>query len=164
MSDATIVLGNNRREIERLSTFVEQFGEACHLHPDDISALNLVLDEIIINVMVHGYGDGGKHAEGRSQNAEDRRQNAEDGAGAEDIHVSLSLDGDLLTIHVEDTGRPFDPAAAPPPNLDLPLEERPVGGLGIHIVRSLTDRLEHQRIDDRNVLLMTRRVSVVGGR
>ena len=103
-----------------------------HLSADDIAAVNLVLDEIVINIIAHGYDDQQEHR----------------------IDVSLALEGDLLTIQVEDDGKPFNPLEAPPPNLDLPIDERPIGGLGIHIVRSTVDAIEHRREGRRNILTM----------
>jgi len=152
MSEASIVLASDRREIERLALFVENFGERHHLTSDDVSALNLMLDEVVINVIAHGY----RRQESGARRREDDR--------SETFLVSLSLDHDVVTIRVEDTAAAFDPADAPPPNLDVPLEQRQVGGLGIHIVRSLTDSLQHQRIGNRNVLTMTRHVALADGR
>jgi serine/threonine-protein kinase RsbW len=137
MSSASVVLVNQRSEIERLSQFVERFGEAHHLAGDEILDINLVLDEIVINVIAHGYVDEREHQ----------------------IQVSLRLDADLLTIQVEDDGRPFNPLDQPPPNLDLPVEERRSGGLGLHIVRSLTETIEHRRVDGRNVVTLKKKVS-----
>ena len=136
-SSASIVLVNQRQEVERLSQFVERFGASHHLSTDDLLDVNLVLDEIVINVIAHGYEDDGEHQ----------------------IHVRLALDGDVLTIQVEDDGRAFDLAGQPSPNLDLPIDERRIGGLGIHIVRSLTETIEHRRVDERNVVTLTKRVS-----
>lgn len=137
MTSASIVVVNQRSEIERLSRFVEQFGARNHLSIDDVLDVNLVLDEVVINVIAHGYDDDEEH----------------------EIRVSLAIDGNLLTIRIEDDGRAFDLASQPSPNLDLPIDERRIGGLGIHIVRSITETIAHQRIDDRNVLTLTKRVS-----
>ena len=136
MSDASIILINQRIEIERLGQFVGHFGEAHHLLADEILDINLVLDEIVSNVIAHGYEDDREHR----------------------IHVSLALDADLLRIQVEDDGRPFNLLEAPPPKLDLSIEDRPIGGLGIHIVRSLTDGLEHRREDGRNVVTLKKKI------
>lgn len=59
----------------------------------------------------------------------------------------------------EDDGRPFDPSSAPAPRLDLPLEERPLGGLGVHLARRVTDAIEYRRQDDRNILRMRKRTA-----
>ena len=62
-----------------------------------------------------------------------------------------------LGIEFRDFGRPFDPLQAPPPDLDRPAGERPIGGLGIHLVRSLTDRVEYRRLGGANLLRVERR-------
>ena len=58
------------------------------------------------------------------------------------IGIGLDLKDDALTITVEDDGRPFDPLSVAPPDLDLNAESRDVGGLGLHIVRSIMDGVE----------------------
>ena len=128
----SVVVVNQRSEIGRLSEAVDRFGEEHHLSADDIAAVNLALDEIVINIIAHGYDDQREHQ----------------------IHVSLALEGEILTIQVEDDGKPFDPLEAPPPNLDLPIEDRPIGGLGIYIVRSTVNEIEHRREGGRNILTM----------
>jgi anti-sigma regulatory factor (Ser/Thr protein kinase) len=136
MSSVSAVLVNQRAEVERLAELAERFGHEHHLSADDVMSINLVLDEVVLNIIRHGYDDEGEHQ----------------------IHLTLALDGADLTIRVEDDGRPFDPVKAPPPNLDLPLEERPVGGLGIHIVRSIMDTVEHRRSGGRNVLTLRKTI------
>jgi anti-sigma regulatory factor (Ser/Thr protein kinase) len=138
MPSASIVLVNRRDEINRLSQFVEQFGTRHHLVTDEALDVNLVLDEIVINIISHAYSDERPH----------------------DIHVALDLEGRQLTIRVEDDGRPFDPLTVAPPNLELPIEERPLGGLGIHIVRALTDSMHHHREHDRNVLTLKKTLTL----
>lgn len=136
MRRASLVLVNDRKEIGRIREFVERFGLAHHLTAHDVHAVNLVLDELVINVITHGYDDDRSH----------------------EIGVSLSLDDDILTIRVEDDARPFNLLEAPPPDLDLPIEQRPIGGLGIHIVRSMTDAIEHRRTGGRNVVTLRKRI------
>jgi serine/threonine-protein kinase RsbW len=133
----SIALVSDRREIERLSGLVEQFGEANGLGADDINAVNLLLDEIVVNIISHGYDDKLEHQ----------------------ILVNLALENDVLSIRVEDDGRPFNPLEAPAPNLDLPIEERAIGGLGIFIARSIADQMQHYRENGRNVLVIEKRVS-----
>jgi serine/threonine-protein kinase RsbW len=93
------------------------------------------LDEILSNVVRHGLGDH---------------------PGL--IEVTVSHDGDVLQAEVADDARPFNPLLAPPPDTSAPLEVRQPGGLGIALVRALTDELTYERRDDRNRLTMTWRV------
>ena len=66
--------------------------------------------------------------------------------------VRLDIDADSVAAEVIDNGRPFDPTSAPPPDLSLPLEQRPPGGLGIHLMRELMDGLDYRRSGDSNIL------------
>jgi anti-sigma regulatory factor (Ser/Thr protein kinase) len=74
------------------------------------------------------------------------------------IDVRLRLDGDVLRAEVSDDGRPFDPFEVPPPNIDAPIEERRIGGLGVYLVREMMDTLEYKREHDRNILRLSKRV------
>jgi len=138
MSDArlTLTLTSDRSEISRLVQELDAFGAAQHLSADDICNLQLLLDEVVANVMKHGH----RYIDGHT------------------IDIDVTLAGDLMTMRVEDDAPPFDPTSAPPPNLDLPIEERPIGGLGIYIARTLATTMEYKRVNGRNVLTMTKTV------
>jgi anti-sigma regulatory factor (Ser/Thr protein kinase) len=132
MSSITEIFVNERSEIRRVGELAERFGAQAGLSEEDVMSVNLVLDELVSNVIENAYEDTARH----------------------EIHVSMTFEGGELTIRVEDDGREFDPLQKPPPDLDLPLEERPVGGLGIHIVRTVMDAVEYERRDGRNILTM----------
>ena len=136
MSSVSEVFVNERSEIARLGALAERFGAAEGLPDELVMSINLVLDEVLTNVIDYGY----------------------DAFGGHEIRVTLAREGDALTIEVDDDARAFDPLAAPPPDLTLPLEERPVGGLGIHIVRSVMDAVEYQRRDGHNILTMRKTI------
>jgi anti-sigma regulatory factor (Ser/Thr protein kinase) len=135
------VLVNQLSEIARLGELAARFGEANRISTDDVLAINLVLDEVVINVVKYAFTDGQEHQ----------------------IPVRLAREGNVVTIRVDDDGRPFNPLEAPPPNLDLPIEERPIGGLGIHIVKSTCDGIEYRREGGRNILTMTKTVTPIEG-
>ena len=136
----SIALVNERKEIPRLAEFAHRFGQAQNLSEDDTLNIQLVLDEVVINVILHGYEEAGE-------------------TDPHDIHVRLSLDEErLLTIHVEDDARAYDPRQAPAPDFDLPLEERRIGGLGVHIVKEIMDTMDYRREDGRNILTMTKKL------
>lgn len=138
MASVSAVFRNDRSEIHRLAGLAEHFGQAQQLSEDDVLAINLVLDEVVTNVIDHGF-------EGID--------------GEPEIRLTMTLEGNDLTIRVEDNGRAFDPLQAAPPDLDLPLEDRPVGGLGIHIVRSVMNTVEYDRRGGRNLLTMHKTIS-----
>ncbi len=137
MNTTTIQLKNNLRELERLSQIVNEFGEAHRLSPKVLYALNLSLDEILTNVIYYGYDDTNEHH----------------------IIIRISLKDEELTAEVEDDGRPFNPMEAAKPDLVKPLEERQVGGLGIHLVMNLMDTVEYKRQENKNLLVMKKKIT-----
>ncbi|TVM19980.1 ATP-binding protein [Oceanidesulfovibrio indonesiensis] len=94
--------------------------------------MTLVVDEVVTNTAKYGYGDCSQHC----------------------INVDLHLEGNVLVILIKDKARPFDLTTAPVPELDIPVEQRrkPVGGMGIHLVRNLVDSIEYRRENGMNVL------------
>jgi anti-sigma regulatory factor (Ser/Thr protein kinase) len=92
----------------------------------------LVLEEAVTNVIKYAFTDKGDH----------------------EVHAEARLDEGEIVLRVSDAGRAFDPLAAPPPDFDRPLEERPIGGLGIHLLRELTDRAAYERVGGRNQLTL----------
>ena len=136
MPSAAVVLVNDKAEIRRIGELAERFGAEQHLSDDDVMAINLVLDELVTNIIEYGYDDDGRH----------------------EIRVSLTLEEGTLTVVIDDDARPFDPLQRPAPDLTLPLDERPVGGLGIHIVRSVMDTVDYERRDGHNVLTMCKTI------
>jgi anti-sigma regulatory factor (Ser/Thr protein kinase) len=130
-----VVLVNQLREISRLGRLIDNFGAESGLTDENTTDLNLMLDEIVGNVIRHGFDDGLQHQ----------------------IHVSVKLEADLATLQVEDDGKPFNPLDIQEPDLNLPIEERPIGGLGVFVVKTIADSLEYARDHGRNRLTMKKR-------
>lgn len=130
------LLRNDLAELQRLNQLVSDFAESHGLPSELVFRLTLVLEEIITNVISYGYEDEMEH----------------------EISVRLSWEDPDMKIEVEDDGRPFNPLEAPPPDMVKPLAERPVGGLGIHLVREMMDKLEYRRENDKNLLVLKTRV------
>lgn len=130
------LLRNDLAELQRLNQLVSDFAEHHGLPSELVFRLTLVLEEIITNVISYGYEDEMEH----------------------EISVRLSWEDPDMKIEVEDDGRPFNPLEAPPPDMVKPLAERPVGGLGIHLVREMMDKLEYRRENDKNLLVLKTRV------
>jgi anti-sigma regulatory factor (Ser/Thr protein kinase) len=97
--------------------------------------LLLVFEEILVNVVEHAYV-------GR--------------AGA--VEIRVDCDGTVLQLAVIDQGIAFDPLAKEPPVLDAPAGERPIGGLGIHLVKTLCDEAEYRREGESNILTVRKRL------
>jgi len=132
----TIRISADVKEIERLNKLVRQFGELHDVPSRTLYSVNLALDELVTNVMLYGY---------------------EEAAGRE-VTVRIVTAGSELVASVTDDGRHFNPLEAPKPNLDAPLEDRELGGLGIHLVRSLMDHVTYSREEDKNVLTVRKRI------
>ena len=133
-------LRNDLAALAHLHTAVEAFGRQWGLPNRVLFELNLALDEWVTNIVAYGYDDNAVHT----------------------IVVRLRLDtnpaGSVVAIEIEDDARPFNPLEVPPPRLDVPLEDRAIGGLGIHFVRRCMDDVAYERVGGRNRLLLRKRV------
>jgi serine/threonine-protein kinase RsbW len=101
--------------------FVRALAAAVGADEETTSDLVQAVDELACNVIEHGYD----HAPGR-------------------IDLEGFADGETLVVRIRDAAPPFDPRTVPEPRLDLPLAQRPLGGMGIHLARTLTDRIDHR--------------------
>ena len=139
MSDARLdlTLQNQRDEVARMAVAVDRFARDTEMSDEDLHNIHLILDELVINVIKYAFHDNQPHT----------------------IGVTLALSGRRLTMTVEDDGASFDPTAHPEPDLEIPIDERPIGGLGIHIVRSLSDSVTYRRNGRRNTLTVVRTVT-----
>ena len=121
--------------MDRLVTAVAEF---CRVHGLDDSVefdLNLVLEELFTNTVRHGGCEGVPQA----------------------ARVRLRLAPPGVEVNYRDQGLPFNPLDAPPPDLNVPLLERKVGGLGLHLVREIMQDVRYQRSGEMNQLTMLRR-------
>lgn len=113
------------------------FGDfaAARALPDEVRrGMSVALDELLTNTASHGLGLAGTQ-----------------------VTVEAELFTDRLTLTVTDTGAPFDPLGQAAPDTTLSVKDRPVGGLGIHLVKHLVDDVSYERRSDRNVVVLTKR-------
>lgn len=130
-----IELSNSLDELPRLAEELEQFGESAGLSVKDVMQLNLVLEELVTNTISYGY---------------------EGASGPRSIVVELNRDESGLRVVVEDDAREYDPFQRAEPDLGLPLEQKPVGGLGVHLVREIMDECRYERVDGHNRLILNK--------
>lgn len=128
-------LVNEIQEVRRLRAEVESFASRTGIPEDCQANLFLALEEAVVNVIRYAWDDG-RHV----------------------VTVRLIFANDELDVVVEDDGRPFNPLNHPPFDPDAPLEKRRGGGMGIHIVRHLTDDLTYERLENRNRLRLSLRL------
>ena len=130
-------LSNDLSEISRLSDAVDGF---CAQHRIEARAtfnLNLVLEEVVANIIKYAFCDSERHV----------------------IHVNLRLTGGQVQGEVRDSGQPFDPLELPPPSLDLDLEHRVAGGLGVHFLKTLMDQVLYTRENGQNCLRFLQKIT-----
>jgi anti-sigma regulatory factor (Ser/Thr protein kinase) len=133
----SLVLASDLAEIPRLAAAVEAFADSRGLPPAAASALSLALEEVVANAIRHGYGDGAEGA----------------------VRVAVAEEEGRLVAVVEDNAAPFDPFALPPPDTAAPLEDRSVGGLGVHLVRTLMDEARYDRTADGNRITLIKQLA-----
>jgi serine/threonine-protein kinase RsbW len=130
-------LKNDPAEIARLAPLVAEFCAGHGLAEATAAQLNLALDEAITNIIAYAYDDAGEH----------------------EITVRLSLTTGALTAELIDDGREFDPLLVAAADSAAPLAERPIGGLGIHLVRHLMDDIRYRREGAKNHLVLAKRIA-----
>jgi anti-sigma regulatory factor (Ser/Thr protein kinase) len=115
---------------------MERVATAAGLNPAMTMSLNLALEEAVTNVIMYAYPKG---TEGP-------------------VDIDATLDGGELCFVLSDSGTPFDPTAAPEADISLGVEERPIGGLGIFLVRKIMDQVTYQYTGGRNTLKMLKKI------
>ena len=139
-ASASLSLYSKPAAFTRLVCFVEEFARRYTLPAAERSRLLIVLDELFTNAVNHGRF----------------------GTAATSIEIVFTLEAGRLTIDFSDDGRPFDPLITAPPDLDQPVADRPIGGLGLHILRSLVDHARYSRDCNRNRLVLVRTILLPG--
>jgi len=114
-----------RKNLAAIRDFVETRAAELGAGVDAIYEIMAAVDEAATNVIIHGYRDGG---------------------GPLEVEVEAAEAGTLLVVRLRDQAPPFDPTRLPSPNLAATLEDRPLGGMGFHIVRKYTQRVEYRAL------------------
>ena len=125
-----------RAELESLATIADFLATALEGSTDEVLfSVQLAVDEACSNTILYGYPGG----------------------EAGSITIVCTVEDDTVHVTIADDGVAFDPLTAPPPLLDIPAEERPIGGLGVHFIRTVMDSVAYTRRDERNILSMKKR-------
>ncbi len=132
---AATTLGNDLAELPEALDWLEATLRAAGVANTLVGELRLVAEEGLSNVIRHAYADTARHS----------------------IEVAVEIGGGEIRLVLRDDGLPFNPLAAPAPDLGAPIEQRPAGGLGIHVLKNLVDRADYRRENDANVLRLVKR-------
>lgn len=130
-----ITISNRVEELATLAGRIEELAEQWELPMPLTMNLNLVLEEIVSNIIFYAYPNGGEHS----------------------ICITLSMAHGDITIEIEDEGIPFDPTTMQQPDINLPAEDRPIGGLGIFLVSKIMDNVSYTREQEKNKLTLKKK-------
>ncbi len=129
-------LRNSLTEVVKLRASLEALTRGFGIDPKTAFQIDLSLEEVFSNIVRHAFPDHKPH----------------------EILVQAEVAEGWMTIRVEDDGKEFNPLLFPAPDLNSPLEKRQPGRLGIHLVRSLMDRVSYARARGKNILLLRKKI------
>lgn len=125
---------NDLAEIEALTQAVVSYFRDNGIDDAICYDVRLALEEAVSNTIKYGYEDQQGHI----------------------IHVRAGLERKDLFLEIEDDAKAFNPLEAPGPDLSLPVEEKPIGRLGIYLMRTVMDQVDYKRTATKNILRMTK--------
>jgi len=128
---------SDRAELEKLEGFTADFAQKAGLSDKDLFALQIIVEELVTNVIDYGGVPAGEHA----------------------VRVELSAQDVELVVHLVDRGKEYNPLLREDPDVTLPAEQRPIGVLGVHFCKKLTEAQEYERRDGCNVLTLRKNIS-----
>ena len=139
-ANLSLKVKSSREELDNITEALEGLGLQEVWPPELLYRVNLVIEELVLNIMDHGRKP--------------------DDTGSE-IDITLTSGAESVTIEISDDGIEFDPLKdAPVPDVDAPIQDRPIGGLGVHFARTLMDEFTYRREDGKNHLtLVTHRTA-----
>ena len=127
-----IRISNHLNEIVVLASFIEELGEELSLPAETVMNINLALEEAVANIIMYADPPKEQHI----------------------ILLKVTSTEKQLIFLLTDKGASFDPTQVEEVDITLPIEERPIGGLGIFLIRSIMNEISYQRIDNENRLIM----------
>lgn len=134
--EKSITLKNHLSELERLTAFLDEVIEELELDMGLGMSIQLALEEAVANVIMYAYPTDNE----------------------QDFTVKVLRDTRGLSFWLLDHGTPFDPTVLPDADVTLSAEERPIGGLGVFLVRQIMDEVSYARIGDENQLFMWKKL------
>jgi sigma-B regulation protein RsbU (phosphoserine phosphatase) len=132
----SIVFTNHKSELARLTAWLNETGNRLNWPQALLMQLNLVLEEWIINIISYAFTDD----------------------CPQEIEVRLWQNNGTINIQITDSGIPFDPTKLVAPNTDISIDEREIGGLGIHFIKNTMDNFSYKREQNQNLVTMQKKL------
>ncbi|HZT87887.1 MAG TPA: anti-sigma factor antagonist [Stellaceae bacterium] len=127
-TELSAVLGNRLPDIPELAAVIEPFLEARRVPEDIVFRINMAVDELLTNAITYGYRDDARHL----------------------IRVNVAVADEVIDVNIEDDAVAFDPFERDEVDVSRDIEERQIGGLGIHLVKEMLQYANYRRVGDRN--------------
>jgi anti-sigma regulatory factor (Ser/Thr protein kinase) len=121
---------NNLSEIDKIRILLEDYNNRNLFSDEILFKLNLVIEELFTNIVSYGFSDNNEHL----------------------IELITNIENNKFTAVLIDDGIAFDPLQKEDPDLEVSLDERKIGGLGIHLMKSLMNEFYYERVDNKNIL------------
>ena len=128
----SFTLKNSLSELDSLAEKVEEFCEPLGVSMKTIFQAKLAMEEIFVNIVSYGYDDENEHL----------------------IGITLSFEDGVLILRIEDDATPFNPLDAEAPDLKCTVEDSKVGGLGLHLTKSVMNEMQYSRCENKNILTL----------
>jgi serine/threonine-protein kinase RsbW len=132
----TITLSNRIDELTRISSFLKKCADQWGIHASVMLSLNLVIEEAFTNVVQYAYSDNHDHH----------------------IDLIIKKKDSELEITLVDDGKQYDPTEEKEPDINLSANDRPIGGLGVFLIKKTMDNVSYFRKDNKNHLVMVKKV------
>jgi len=136
METLTVKITNNRPEIARLSGIIEEFMDSNDVPMSVSFAIDLALDELLTNIISYGFPPDESHI----------------------IDIIIELHDDEISVQIIDDGIAFNPLEQKEADTTLSIEDREIGGLGIHLVKKTMNSIDYQRIENKNILTLKKSI------
>jgi anti-sigma regulatory factor (Ser/Thr protein kinase) len=127
---------NDINQLTKVHEYLQQTVGALDLSPSACMSLKLAVEEAVVNVMLYAYP----------------------GETDKDIFISLEHDDKKITVVITDYGLAFDPTTREDPDISLPLEDRPIGGLGAYLIKQLMTEVSYRRAGNQNILTLIKQI------
>jgi anti-sigma regulatory factor (Ser/Thr protein kinase) len=131
-AEVKLTVKNRIEDLLRVNSIFESFATQHDIGGKLRYHLLVSIEEILTNIIKYGFDEQGVHP----------------------IHITFRNDSGAIEMEFEDRGREFNPLEVGEPDLDTPIEDRQLGGLGIHLVKNMVDVAQYRRVGDRNILLL----------